>query len=114
MARTLARDRAVAAAAAIIPITEAKARGPLTGIWLSTYTYPSSSRGKTYSAAHHVVVIQRGGKVRARSIGSPSKLLMEMTAEGNVLTGTWRGHGGKKPTRKATTGARHTTGLSSS
>jgi transcriptional regulator with XRE-family HTH domain len=82
----------VAAAAAVIPITEAKAmaKGPLTGIWLSRYEYPSSSRGKVYSGAHYVVVIQRGSKVQVRSIGSPSKLLMDLTAEGNVLTGTWR------------------------
>jgi transcriptional regulator with XRE-family HTH domain len=80
----------VAAAAAVIPITEAKAKGPLTGIWLSRYEYPSSSRGNVYSGAHHVVVIQRGSKVQVRSIGSPSKLLMDLTAEGNVLTGTWR------------------------
>jgi transcriptional regulator with XRE-family HTH domain len=80
----------VAAAAAVIPITEAKARGPLTGIWLSKYQYPSSSRGKVYSGAHHVLLIHRGSKVQVRSIGSPSKLLMDLTAEGNVLTGTWR------------------------
>jgi transcriptional regulator with XRE-family HTH domain len=80
----------VAAAAAVIPITEAKARGPLTGIWLSKYKYPSSSRGKLYTGAHHVLLIHRGSKVHARSIGSPSNLLMDLTAEGNVLTGTWR------------------------
>jgi transcriptional regulator with XRE-family HTH domain len=82
----------VAAAAAVIPIdqTKAKGRGPLTGIWLSKYDYPSSSRGRTYSGAHYVVLIQRGAKVQARSIGSPSKLLMDLTAEGSVLTGTWR------------------------
>jgi transcriptional regulator with XRE-family HTH domain len=80
----------VAAAAAVIPITEAKARGPLTGIWLSKYEYPSSSRGQWYAGAHHVLLIQRGSQIQARSIGSPSKLLIDLTAEGNVLTGTWR------------------------
>jgi hypothetical protein len=80
----------VAAAAAVIPITEAKAKGPLTGIWLSKYEYPSSSRGQRYSGAHYVLLIQRGSKVQVRSIGSPGKLLMDLTAEGNVLTGTWR------------------------
>ena len=65
-------------------------RGPLTGIWLSKYEYSSSSRGKVYTGAHHVLLIHRGREVQARSIGSPSKLLMELTAEGNVLTGTWR------------------------
>lgn len=79
-----------ATAAAIMPITAAKARGPLTGIWLSTYEYPSSSRGRTFAGAHYVVLIQRGGKVQARSIGSPGKLLIDLTADGSVLTGTWR------------------------
>jgi hypothetical protein len=79
-----------AAAAAVIPLTEAKGRGPLTGIWLSTYKYPSSSRGKWYTGKHHVLLIHRGSKVQVRSIGSPGKLLMDLTAEGNVLTGTWR------------------------
>jgi len=80
----------VAAAAAVVPITEAKGRGPLTGIWLSKYTYPSSSRGKVYTGAHNVLLIHRGSKVQARSIGSPSRLLMDLTADGSVLTGTWR------------------------
>jgi DNA-binding transcriptional regulator YiaG len=82
----------VAAAAAVIPITKAKAKGqgPLTGIWLSKYEYPSSSRGGTFTGSHYVVLIQRGSKVQVRSIGSPGKLLMDLTAEGNVLTGTWR------------------------
>jgi transcriptional regulator with XRE-family HTH domain len=79
-----------AAVAAVVPITEAKAKGPLTGIWLSKYRYPSSSRGRSYTGAHHVVILHRGSKVQARSIGSQSKLLMDLTAEGNVLTGTWR------------------------
>jgi transcriptional regulator with XRE-family HTH domain len=80
----------VAAAAAVVPITEAKARGPLTGIWLSKYKYPSSSRGKVYTGANNVLLIHRGSKVQVRSIGSPSRLLMDLTAEGSVLTGTWR------------------------
>jgi hypothetical protein len=37
-----------------------------------------------------VLLIQRGGKVQARSIGSPSKLVMDFTTDGAVLTGTWR------------------------
>jgi DNA-binding transcriptional regulator YiaG len=81
-----------AAVAAVIPITEAKAKGqgPLTGIWLSRYEYPSSSRDGTFTGLHHLVLIQRGGKVQARSIGSQGKLIMDLTAEGNILTGTWR------------------------
>jgi transcriptional regulator with XRE-family HTH domain len=80
----------VAAAAAVVPTTKAKARGPLTGIWLSKYKYPSSSRGQVYTGAHNVLLIHRGSKAQVRSIGSPSRLLMDLTADGSVLTGTWR------------------------
>ena len=46
----------VAAAAAWMPEAKAKgARGPLTGIWRSAYTYVSSSRGgKTFTSEHYV------------------------------------------------------------
>jgi transcriptional regulator with XRE-family HTH domain len=80
----------MATAAAVIPITDAKASGMLTGIWMSRYEYLSSSRGGTFAGEHYVLLIQRGTKAQARSIGSASKLVMDFTAEGNVLTGTWR------------------------
>lgn len=76
--------------AAVIPVAEGKARGPLSGIWLSRYEYPSSSRSGTFTGAHYVLLIHRGNKVQARSIGSPSRLVMDFTMDGNVLTGTWR------------------------
>ncbi len=82
-----------AAVAAVIPVSEAKsaARGPLTGIWLSSYDFVSSSRGsQTFTGRHYVLLIQRGTRVQVRSIGSPSRLTMDLTVEGNVLTGTWR------------------------
>jgi hypothetical protein len=89
---------AAAAAAAVIPLSEAKAgRAPalglLTGIWLSRYEYTSSSRGgKVFDGCHHLLLVQRGTRVQARSIAgsAPSRLIMDLTADGAVLTGTWR------------------------
>ena len=87
-----------AAAAAVIPLSEAKtgrapALGPLSGIWLSRYEYVSSSRGgQVFADQHYVLLIQRGSRVQARSIAgsAPSRLIMDLTADGSVLTGTWR------------------------
>jgi hypothetical protein len=89
---------AAAAAAAVIPLSEAKtgkapALGPLTGTWLSRYEYVSSSRGgQVFTDQHYVLLIQRGTRVQARSIAgsAPSRLIMDLTADGSVLTGTWR------------------------
>ena len=81
----------IAAAATVIPISEAKAKGPLTGIWRSRYEYPSSSRGKTFSSSHHVLVIQHGARVQVRSLqGSGAGLVrMDLSVDGSVATGTW-------------------------
>ncbi len=83
----------MAAVAAVIPITEGKtaAKGPLTGIWRSRYSYPSSSRGKTYSSEHHVIVIQHGARVQVRSLRGSGQgdVVMDLSVEANVATGTW-------------------------
>ena len=43
------------------PVPEPKnATGPLTGIWLNTYTYTSSGRGQEYHDRHHVLLLQAG------------------------------------------------------
>jgi transcriptional regulator with XRE-family HTH domain len=66
-------------------------QGPLTGIWLSTYEYTSSGREQTYTDQHHVLLIQHGRKLQARSLlgSAPSKLMMDLTINGQVITGTW-------------------------
>ena len=66
-------------------------QGPLTGIWLSTYEYTSSGREQTYIDQHHVLLIQHGRKLQARSLlgSAPSKLMMDLTINGQVITGTW-------------------------
>jgi hypothetical protein len=92
----LNRRQAMGMAAALaIPLSEGKAgtaAGPLTGIWKSRYEYASSGRGgETYADEHHVVILHRGAKVQVRSLAesAPSRLVMDLTANGQVLTGTW-------------------------
>jgi hypothetical protein len=83
------------AAALAIPVTEGKAAltaGPLTGIWRSRYEYVSSGRdGKSFADEHYVLVLHRGAKVQVRSLAgsAPSRLVMDLTANGQVITGTW-------------------------
>ena len=83
----------VAAAAAWIPESKAKgARGPLTGIWRSTYSYVSSSRGdKTFTSEHYVMVIQHGNRIQVRSLPKTAmgRVMMDLTIDGQVITGTW-------------------------
>jgi transcriptional regulator with XRE-family HTH domain len=74
-----------------IPVADPKAQpGPLTGIWLSSYEYESTGRGATFTSRHYVAVVQHGTRLQVRSTpGSRSRLLMDLTANGQVLTGTW-------------------------
>jgi hypothetical protein len=68
------------------------AASPLTGIWLSRYEYVSSGRDdQTFGSSHYVIVLQRGSKVQVRSLPSTaaSRLLMDLTVNGQVITGTW-------------------------
>lgn len=84
---------AAAAAAWAVPESRAKgARGPLTGIWRSTYSYISSSRGdKTFTSEHYVMVIQHGNRVQVRSLPGTAtgRVMMDLTVDGQVITGTW-------------------------
>lgn len=68
------------------------AEGPLTGIWLSRYEYVSSGRGgETFSDEHYVMLIQHGPNVQVRSLSESnrSSLIMDLTQNGAVITGTW-------------------------
>ena len=82
-----------AAAAWAVPESKAKgARGPLTSIWRSTYSYVSSSRGdKTFTSEHYVMVIQHGNRVQVRSLPGTAtgRVMMDLTVDGQVITGTW-------------------------
>jgi hypothetical protein len=83
----------VAAAAAWMPDAKAKgARGPLTGIWRSTYTYVSSSRGdKAFTSSHYVMVIHRGNRLQVRSLPKTAtgRVTMDLVVDDHVITGTW-------------------------
>ena len=86
----LDRDKAMAMGAAWTPMEDPKARGPLTGIWRSTYSYPSSSRGGMFTSEHFVVLIQHGARLQVRSVpASESVVIMDLTVNGQVITGTW-------------------------
>lgn len=65
--------------------------GSLSGLWLSRYEYFSSSRGDTFTGLHHVVVLQHGNRLTVRSLprSADSVLTMDLTVDGNVITGTW-------------------------
>jgi hypothetical protein len=64
--------------------------GAMTGIWLSSYEYFSSGRDQSFTGQHHVLVLQRGARLMARSLpASRSLLSLDMTANGQVVTGTW-------------------------
>ena len=47
-------------------------------------------RGATFTNRHYVAVVQHGARLQVRSTpGSRSRLMMDLTANGQVLTGTW-------------------------
>ncbi|MEU7823920.1 XRE family transcriptional regulator [Catellatospora sp. NPDC049133] len=61
------------------------------GIWLSRYEYHSSGREGTFVGVHYVVVLQHGDRLTVRSLpgSSDSPLTLDLTVDGNVVTGTW-------------------------
>lgn len=83
------------AASTAIPLSETErgaSSGPLTGIWLSRYEYVSSSReDQTFTSQHYVVMLHRGSRLQVRSLPetAPGRVLMELTVNGQVVTGTW-------------------------
>jgi transcriptional regulator with XRE-family HTH domain len=88
------RDEAMSTGgAAWIPVPgPLAAQGALTGIWKSTYRYVSSGRAdKEFSSTHMCVILQHGNRLQLRSLpeSAPSRLMMDLTANGQVVTGTW-------------------------
>jgi len=89
-------DRAAAVAEVstwTVPIPDPRAEvGPLTGIWRSRYEYVSSGReGQTFSSTHYCMIIQHGARLQLRSLpqSAPSRVMMDLSANGTVITGTW-------------------------
>lgn len=76
----------------VLPLPEpAESYGPRTGIYRSVYGYVSSGRGgASFEGKHYVMVLQRGAKLTVRSVpASNSRLSMDLSASGRVVTGTW-------------------------
>lgn len=73
------------------PAGPAVPHGNYTGVWLSRYQYFSSGRDDTFTGQHYVVVLQHGDRLTVRSLpgSSDSPLTMDLTVDGNVITGTW-------------------------
>jgi hypothetical protein len=65
--------------------------GQYGGVWLSRYEYHSSSRDGSFAGLHYVVVLQHGNRLTVRSLpeSAAGQLSMDLTVDGNVLTGTW-------------------------
>jgi transcriptional regulator with XRE-family HTH domain len=64
--------------------------GERTGIWLSSYDYHSSSRDATFTSKHYVMVMHRGTRLVVYSVpASASRVSMELSVNGQVITGTW-------------------------
>jgi transcriptional regulator with XRE-family HTH domain len=64
---------------------------PLNGIWVSRYEYESSGRGAWFTSSHYALVIQRGARMQVRSLPdtAPGRLLMDLTVNGQAVTGNW-------------------------
>jgi hypothetical protein len=76
---------------ASVPTGRPGPQGNYSGVWLSRYEYFSSSRETAQLGQHHVVVLQHGDRLTVRSLpgSSDSPLTMDLTIDGNVITGTW-------------------------
>lgn len=73
-----------------VPLLEEAAYGPLTGIWRSSYTYHSDSRGADFTEQHYCTLLQRGPHLAVRSLPrQPSQMQAGLWLEGQYATGTW-------------------------
>jgi transcriptional regulator with XRE-family HTH domain len=80
------------AAAHGMPTTQSALRANYSGVWLSRYEYVSSSRdSQVFTGLHYVVILQHANRLTVRSLpgSSDSPLTMDLTVDGNVITGTW-------------------------
>ncbi|OKI09618.1 DNA-binding protein [Streptomyces sp. CB02923] len=69
-------------------------RAHYAGVWLSRYEFYSSGRGQTFAGAHYVVLVQNDNRLTGQSLpGASSRpdsaLSLDLTVDGNVITGTW-------------------------
>jgi hypothetical protein len=79
----------------IAPVTSPAVRGGTagnySGVWLSRYEYFSSGRDDAFVGQHYVVILQHGDRLTVRSLpnSAGSQVTMDLTVDGNVVTGTW-------------------------
>ncbi|GAA3877964.1 hypothetical protein GCM10023084_33620 [Streptomyces lacrimifluminis] len=71
-----------------------KPSGNYSGIWVSRYEFFSSGRDSSFTGLHYVVLLEHGNKLTVRSLPNGSlnpnsPLSMDLTVDGNVVTGTW-------------------------
>jgi DNA-binding transcriptional regulator YiaG len=76
------------------PAIQTSPRANYSGVWLSKYEYFSSGRDSKFTGLHYVVLIQHGNRLTVRSLPDASSnpnspLTMDLTADANVVTGTW-------------------------
>jgi transcriptional regulator with XRE-family HTH domain len=66
--------------------------GNYSGVWLSRYSYWSSSRQAMFDSLHHVRILQHSDQLTVTTIegSADSVLTMGLSVEGSVITGTWR------------------------
>ena len=75
---------------AVFPLPESAGHGPLTGIWLSAYSFTSSGRGAGFTSRHYVIVLHEGAAVMVRSLPQQaSAVSMDLSVNGQIVTGTW-------------------------
>ncbi|WP_433890192.1 helix-turn-helix domain-containing protein [Streptomyces sp. CA-111067] len=75
-----------------MPTAQPAPRGNYSGVWLSRYEYVSSSRdNQVFTGLHYAVILQHANRLTVRSLpgSSDSPLTMDLTVDGNVITGTW-------------------------
>jgi hypothetical protein len=74
--------------AAAMPVGQGR---NFSGVWLSRYEFPSSSRGGTFEGKHYVLLLQHGDRLTVRSLpdSADGELTMDLSVDGNVVTGTW-------------------------
>lgn len=72
-------------------LAPANGRGNHSGIWLSRYEYPSSGRNGTFEGRHFVLLLHHADRLTVRSLPDTAagELTMDLTVDGNVVTGTW-------------------------
>ncbi|MFY1637069.1 helix-turn-helix domain-containing protein [Solwaraspora sp. WMMB335] len=73
------------------PVPRRSPAGNYSGVWLSRYEYYSSGRSDRFIGQHYVVLLQHGDRLTVRSLpgSSDAPLTMDLTVDGNVITGTW-------------------------